>query len=75
MTTKCKHQKSIEKPRRQPPIVVVPDKSYIDDTGNVIPTDVILITDLEMYRRMNAILGAWGKEPMGVPGQRGVIEG
>lgn len=58
-----------------PPIVIVPDKSYIDDTGNVIPMDVILISDLEMYRRMNAILGAWGKEPMGVPGQRGIIEG
>jgi hypothetical protein len=58
-----------------PPIVIVPDKSYIDDTGNVIPTDVILISDLVMYQKMNAILGAWGKEPMGVPGQRGVIQG
>jgi len=24
---------------------------------------------------MNGVLGAWGKDPMGVPGQRGVIEG
>ena len=48
--------------RRQPPIVVVPDKSYIDDTGSVIPTDVILIADLEMYERMQALLGAWDKE-------------
>ncbi len=57
------------------PIVIVPDKSYIDDTGNVIPMDVILISDLLMYQKMNAILGAWGKEQMGVPGQRGIIEG
>ena len=55
--------------------MIVPDKSYIDVTGNVIPMDVILISDLVMYQKMNAILGAWGKEPMGVPGQRGIIEG
>ena len=72
MTTKRNQKKSIQK---LPPIVIVPDKSYIDDTGNVIPMDVILISDLVMYQKMNAILGAWGKEPMGVPGQRGVIEG
>ena len=57
------------------PIVIVPDKSYIDDAGALIPTDIILVSDLVMYQKMNAILGAWGKEPMGVPGQRGVIEG
>ena len=55
--------------------MVVPDKSYIDDTGNVIPTDVILVSDLEMYERMQALLGAWGKEQQGIPGQRGIIEG
>ena len=60
--------------RRQPPIVVVPDKSYIDDTGSVIPTDVILIADLEMYERMQAVLEAWGKDLISVPGQRGRIE-
>ena len=59
MTTKRKQKTSI---RRLPPIVVVPDKSYIDDTGNVIPTDVILVSDLEMYERMQAVLEAWGKE-------------
>ncbi len=62
-------------PKKLPPIVVVPDKSYIDDTGNVIPTDVILISDPTMYLRMQAVLEAWGKEPMGVPGKRGIIEG
>ncbi len=75
MATKRKQAKSIKKPQKPLPIVVVPDKSYLDDTGNVIPMDVILISDLEMYRKMNAILGAWGKELMGVPGQRGIIEG
>lgn len=62
MTTKRKQHKSVEKPRRLPPIVVVPDKTYIDDTGNVISTDVILIADLEMYERMKAVLEAWEQE-------------
>ena len=75
MATKRTQRKSIKKLPKLPPIVVVPDKSYLDAKGDVIPTDVILIADLEMYRRMNAVLSAWGKEPMGVPGQRGVIEG
>ena len=56
-------------------IVVVPDKTYIDDTGVVIPGDVILIVDPTMYGRMKKVLAAWGKEPMGVPGKRGAIEG
>ena len=60
-TKKHKLKKSIEKPRRLPPIVVVPDKSYIDDTGNVIPTDVILIADPTMYMRMEAVLEYWNK--------------
>ncbi len=63
-----------KKPRRLPPIVVVPDKSYIDDTGNVIPTDVILISDPTMYHRMQKVLEAWEKEPIGIPGRRGIIE-
>ena len=44
------------KPEKLPPIVVVPDKSYIDDTGNVIPTDVILISDPTIYARMRVCL-------------------
>ncbi len=70
---KCKIVTSLKK--RPAPIVVVPDKSYIGDTGDIIPTDVILIVDPIMYQKMSAILGAWGKEQMGVPGKRGVIEG
>lgn len=72
MGVQRKIKKTIQK---LPPIVVVPDKSYIGATGDIIPTDVILIADLIMYERMKAVLEAWGKEQMGVPGKRGVIEG
>ena len=61
--------------KRPLPIVVVPDKSYIGDTGDIIPTDVILIADPIMYQRMSSILVVWGKEQMGVPGKRGEIDG
>ena len=67
-----KIKKPIQKP---PPIVFVPDKSYIGDDGNIIPTDVILVADPIMYGRMMKILDVWGKEQMGVPGKRGEIEG
>lgn len=72
MGVQRKIKKTIQK---LPPIVVVPDKSYIGPTGDIIPTDVILIADPIMYEKMRGVLGAWGKEPMGVPGKRGVIEG
>ena len=73
VTTKRKQGKSTQKMPKLLPIVIVPDKSYIDDTNSLILTDVILVSDLEMYRRLNAVLGAWGKEPMGVPSKRGEI--
>ncbi len=66
MTTKRNQQKSTDIPRRLPPIVVVPDKSYIDDTGNVIPTDVILISDPGIYMKMQIALSVWDKEPKGI---------
>ena len=72
MTTKPK--KPIEKPHRLPPIVVVPDKTYIDDTGNVIPTDVILISDLSFYSNMRTILKLGEKELPGVPREKGTIK-
>ena len=74
MTTKRKQVKSITKPRRLPPIVVVPDKSYIDDTGNVIPTDVILISDTSFYSNIVAILKLGEKELPGVPREKGIIK-
>ena len=60
---------------RKLPIVVVPDKTYLDSKGELILTDVILIADPTMYEHMEKVLGAWGKEQMGIPGQRGNIEG
>ncbi len=75
MNTKRKHLKPTPKPRRLPPIVVVPDKSYLDDTGNVIPIDVICVVDPTIYQRMLKVLEAWGKEPIGISGKRGIIEG
>ncbi len=59
MATKRTQRKSIKKLPKLPPIVVVPDKSYLDAKGDVIPTDVILIADLEIYRQMNTALAAW----------------
>lgn len=67
-----KRKKSVQK---APPIVLVPDKSYINDAGGMIPTDVILVSDPIVYERMSKVLEAWGKEPMSVPGKRGDIEG
>lgn len=67
-----KSKKSIQK---APPIVFVPDKSYINDAGGIIPTDVILVSDPIMYKRMSKVLEVWGKESMGVPGKRGDING
>ena len=69
-------RRKVKKPIQKPsPIVFVPDKSYIGDDGNIIPTDVILVADPIMYGRMKDVLGAWGVEQMGVPGKRGGIEG
>lgn len=61
MTIKHKQKKSEEKLRRLPPIVVVPDKTYIDDTGELIPTDVILISDRNFYERMQTLLEHWNQ--------------
>lgn len=69
-----KEQKS-ESKHRLPPIIIVPDKTYIDDNGDVIPTDVILISDINVYYKMHNVLAAWGKEQIGIPGQRGDVDG
>ena len=52
MATKRKQVKSITKPRRLPPIVIVPDKSYIDDTGNIIPIDVVVLVNPTAYKNI-----------------------
>ncbi len=64
--------KSIKKPQKPPPIVVVPDKSYLDDTGNVIPIDVICIADFKLYKQMEIGLENWKKF---VPHQKGIVKG
>ena len=69
------NQKTNDSKHRLPPIIVVPDKSYIDDKGYVIPTEVILITDLNIYYKMHNLLTAWGKEQIGIPGKRGDVDG
>ena len=78
--TKHKQSKSIEKPSRLLPIMIVPDKTYIDDEGNVIPTDVILIADLTIYWEMETLLVVWKegyakKLAVEISGQKGDIEG
>ena len=72
MTTKRKQGKSIKKPQKPLPIVVVPDKSYLDDTGNVIPIDVICIADPKLYEQMKIGLKNWAKF---VPHQKGIVKG
>ena len=68
-------RKPLTIPPKPLPIVVVPDKTYIGGTGDILPTDVILVADTYMYQKMMEVLNAWGNEQMGIPGQRGVIEG
>jgi len=46
MSTKRTLKKSIQK---LPPIVIVPDKSYIDGTGHLIPTEVVVLTHREYH--------------------------
>ena len=70
-----KKRKPMKFPPKPLPIVVVPNKTYLDATGDVTPTDVILVADPILYQRMQGVLAAWGKEQLGVPGQRGVVEG
>jgi len=57
------------------PIVIVPDVTYIDDRGRLTATGVIIIKDPEMFAKMQELLKAWGKEPIGIPGTRNGVEG
>ena len=50
MSTKRKLKESMQK---LPPIVIVPDKSYIDDTGHLISTDVIVLITLQSYANLS----------------------
>lgn len=57
MAKKRKLVKSTQKSTPKPePIVIVPDKSYLNDKGTVIPTDVILISDPTIYAKIRMSL-------------------
>ena len=53
MSVKRKPKEPVKKP---PAIMIVPDKTYINDEGLVTTTDVILITDLSIYSKMRMSL-------------------
>lgn len=53
MSIKRKPKKLIQKPL---PIVIVPDTSYVDDKGVVIPSDIILISDATIYTKIRMTL-------------------
>lgn len=38
--------------KKLPPIVIVPDKSYIDDTGHLIVTDVLVLVDTISHQNL-----------------------
>lgn len=75
MTKNQKQPKSVEKTERLLPIVIVPDKTYLDNTGHVIPTDLIVITGQKLFDKMQDVLKAWGEKPLGIPGTRNGVEG
>jgi len=52
MTTKHEQGKSVQKLGKLPPIVIVPDKSYIDDTSHLIVTDTIVIVAPVSHRNL-----------------------
>ena len=54
-----RRKKSVQKPI---PIVIVPDKSYTDDAGGLIPTDITLITHTRIYLKMVEFLADWKKQ-------------
>ena len=62
-------------PKKDPPIIIIPDATYLDDTGHLTVTDVVIVKDPQMFAKLQEVLRAWGKEPLGVPGTRNGVEG
>ena len=57
-----KRKKSVHKiPPKLPPIVFVPNETYTDDAGDIIPTDIILVSDPKTYKLMREALASWSK--------------
>ena len=61
--------------KKDPLIIIIPDATYLDSTGKLIDTDVVIVKDLQMFAKMQEVLKAWGKEPLGIPGVRNGVEG
>ena len=61
-------------PKKEPPIIIIPDATYLDDTGQLIVTDVVIIKDPHMFAQMQEVLKAWDIKPTGVPGTRNGVE-
>jgi len=53
------------------PIVFVPDTTYVDDTGQLIPTNLIVVSDPELYNQFAKGLEQARKE---VPRQTLVVD-
>ena len=53
------------------PIVFVPDTTYVDDTGQLIPTNLIVVSDSELYNQFAKGLEQARKE---VPRQTLVVD-
>lgn len=57
MRPKRKLVKSTQKPvPKPPPIVIVPDTSYLDDKGNIFLQDIIIVSDATVYTKIRMSL-------------------
>jgi len=44
-------RKRIKPVPKTPPIVIIPDRTYLDSTGHLIPTELIVLTHQEYYAK------------------------
>ncbi|MCK5601273.1 hypothetical protein KAR91_05380 [Candidatus Pacearchaeota archaeon] len=56
MSVQRKIKKTQQPVPKSPPVVIVPDKSYVDDTGHLIPTELIVLTHAEYYGKFISCL-------------------
>lgn len=62
MGTLRKIRKSLPPPQDKPPIVFVPNTSYIDDKGRLKPMGVIIVADEKIYARMKETITNQGAQ-------------
>lgn len=60
MSVKRRLRKTIKSIPKTPPVVIIPDRSYLDDTGHLIATELVVLTHQEYYAKF---LGALYDEP------------